>query len=67
MSVYKITFSPTGGTKKAADIFTESFSPESTYVDLVSQKRIVPGILFGRRISVLYPFRPTAGGFRILP
>lgn len=38
MSVYEITFSPTGGTKKAADIFTKSFSPESTYVDLVSQK-----------------------------
>lgn len=38
MSVYEITFSPTGGTKKAADIFTKSFSPESTYVDLASQK-----------------------------
>ncbi len=38
MSVYEITFSPTGGTKKAADIFTKSFSSESTYIDLCSQK-----------------------------
>ena len=64
MSVYEITFSPTGGTKKAADIFTKSFSPESTYIDLCSQKT---DILFSRRISVLYPFLPTAGGFLILP
>lgn len=38
MSVYEITFSPTGGTKKVSDIFTKSFDPESTYIDLSGQK-----------------------------
>lgn len=34
MSVYKITFSPTGGTQKIADLFTDAFSQESTMIDL---------------------------------
>lgn len=34
MAVYHIAFSPTGGTKKAADLFAEAFDPESTYIDL---------------------------------
>lgn len=34
MSVYNITFSPTGGTKKAADLFVNSFCPQSTCIDL---------------------------------
>lgn len=38
MSVYEIVFSPTGGTKKVSDLFTESFSSESTYIDLLDQK-----------------------------
>lgn len=38
MSVYEIVFSPTGGTKKVSDLFTESFSSESTYIDLLGQK-----------------------------
>lgn len=37
MSVYKIVFSPTGGTKKAADLFTDSFSQENTYIDLCNR------------------------------
>lgn len=37
MSVYEITFSPTGGTKRVSDVFVKSFSPENTYIDLVSQ------------------------------
>lgn len=39
MSVYEIVFSPTRGTKKAADLFTESFSSPSTYIDLLGQKK----------------------------
>lgn len=38
MSVYEITFSPTGGTKKVSDHFTRSFSRESTCIDLISQR-----------------------------
>lgn len=34
MSIYKIVFSPTGGTQKAADFFTKAFCKESVSVDL---------------------------------
>ncbi len=37
MSVYNILFSPTGGVKKAADIFTEAFCAESACIDLTQQ------------------------------
>lgn len=37
MSVYQITFSPTGGTGKVSDLFTRVFSPETTCIDLTSQ------------------------------
>lgn len=37
MSVYNLIFSPTGGTKRAADLFTRSFCTESTYIDLTSR------------------------------
>lgn len=36
MSVYKILFSPTGGTEKAADYFADAFSSETIPVDLTS-------------------------------
>lgn len=36
MSVYNIIFSPTGGTQKAADLFTEAFCPDSTCIDLTN-------------------------------
>lgn len=34
MSVYEVVFSPTGGVRKASDIFMRSFSAESSFVDL---------------------------------
>lgn len=34
MPVYNITFSPTGGTRKAADIFAKAFHSESIFIDL---------------------------------
>lgn len=39
MSVYQIVFSPTGGTKKAADIFVKSFCPQSTLIDLTDRSQ----------------------------
>lgn len=36
MSVYNITFSPTGGTQKVADLFTKSFSPDNVCLDLTN-------------------------------
>lgn len=37
MSVYKITFSPTGGTQKVADCFADAFHSESSLVDLTDR------------------------------
>ncbi len=39
MSVYQIVFSPTGATKKAADIFVKSFCPQSTLIDLTDRSQ----------------------------
>ncbi len=61
MSVYKITFSPTGGTKKTADIFTESFSPESTYIDLASRQTDCSGYFF-RPEDICIVSVPSYGG-----
>lgn len=38
MSLYEITFSPTGGTKKAADVLAELLSEECTAIDLTDRK-----------------------------
>lgn len=38
MPVYNITFSPTGGTKKVADLFTKSFCQDSTDINLVDHE-----------------------------
>lgn len=34
MELYKITFSPTGGTQKAADLLVENWEAQSISVDL---------------------------------
>lgn len=39
MSVYEITFSPTGGTKKVSDLFTKSFSGKSLWIDLTNPQQ----------------------------
>lgn len=61
MSVYEITFSPTGGTKKVADIFTEAFSGERTYVDLISQKTDYSVYSFGAE-DICIVSVPSYGG-----
>ena len=38
MSIYSITFSPTGGTKRVADILAGNFDSAFTSIDLTSQK-----------------------------
>lgn len=37
MKVYEMIFSPTGGTKKAADFFTDRFAPEHICIDLADR------------------------------
>ena len=39
MSVYSIIFSPTGGTKKVADLFVNAFAGEYTEIDLTDAFR----------------------------
>jgi len=36
MSIYQITFSPTGGTKKVSDVFTKAFRHDSIQIDLMN-------------------------------
>ena len=46
MSVYDIVFSPTGGTQKVSDLFTESFCAESTHIDLSDREQDFAGFSF---------------------
>lgn len=46
MSVYNIVFSPTGGTKKVADLFAGSFCPESTCIDLTERSKDFSALFF---------------------
>lgn len=39
MPVYNIVFSPTGGTKKIADLFATSFYPGTNYIDLTDYNK----------------------------
>lgn len=36
MSIYQITFSPTGGTQKVADVFTKAYGYDSIQIDLLN-------------------------------
>ena len=47
MSVYTITFSPTGGTKKAADRLAAAFGPEVQEIDLTARETDYSRISFG--------------------
>ena len=48
MSIYQIVFSPTGGTKKAADIFTEAFGPSYQIIDLSDRETDFSAVHFTR-------------------
>ena len=37
MKLYEITFSPTGGTKKVADMIVDRFRWESSFIDLTDR------------------------------
>ena len=38
MNVYELYFSPTGGTKKAADLLTDALAPKAAQVNLTDSK-----------------------------
>ena len=50
MKVYKMVFSPTGGTEKSADLLLKSWEEEQTAIDLLERERDFS--YFPRRMSV---------------
>lgn len=63
MSVYNITFSPTGGTKKAADLFVSSFCPKSVCIDLTDPCADFSAFSFHEEVSASYLSPPTVDWF----
>ena len=63
MKFYEICFSPTGGTKKAADILSNELSSEIHPIDLTDSK-IFPISLFLMMILLSSLYHLTAEGFR---
>ena len=61
MSVYNIVFSPTGGTKRVAEIFLKSFCTESTYIDLCDRTIDFSGFLFDKDSTCIISV-PSYGG-----
>lgn len=65
MKLYEITFSPTGGTKKAADILSPDLADEILEIDLCDRNIDFSGIALGREDIALIAV-PSYGG-RIPP
>ena len=52
MKFYNIYFSPTGGTKKVADIVAKGTNPESEEIDLIKEPDKLMNVKFEQRGSV---------------
>ncbi len=61
MAIYEITFSPTGGTAKAAELFTQSFAAEHSGIDLTDAGLRFDGFAFGPE-DVCIVAVPSYGG-----
>lgn len=61
MAFYLITFSPTGGTRRAAGLFAQSFSKESCFVDLTDRSLAFSGIAFSAQ-DICLAAVPAYGG-----
>lgn len=61
MSVYDIVFSPTGGTQKVSDLFTEPFCAESTHIDLSDREQDFAGFSFQKE-DICIVAVPSYGG-----
>lgn len=61
MKVYEMIFSPTGGTKKAAGLFMDSFCRERTYIDLTNRKADFSSFSFDRE-DICVAAVPSYGG-----
>ena len=49
MAVYAITFSPTGGTQKAANLFTQAFAEHAAEIDLTNRALNFSGFQFSEK------------------
>lgn len=61
MKIYEITFSPTGGTKKVADMLTSEWSSEIFPVDLTDSKTDLGSLAFTPEDVVVIAV-PSYGG-----
>ena len=61
MSVYDIVFSPTGGTKRVSDLFTEAFCGQSTHIDLSDLSRDFSALSFDKE-DICTVSVPSYGG-----
>lgn len=61
MAIYEVVFSPTGGTKKVADIVTNAFCEDSSFVDLSKREADFSAISF-REGDVCIAAVPSYGG-----
>lgn len=61
MSTYQIIFSPTGGTKKTANLFSKSFCPESTFIDLSDRSKDFSTLSFHAEDTCIFAV-PSYGG-----
>ena len=61
MSVYDIVFSPTGGTKKVTDLFTDAFCGQSTHIDLSDCNRDFSALSFHKE-DICIVSVPSYGG-----
>lgn len=53
MKIYNIYFSPTGGTKKVADMLGSAWREEKQEIDLSVLGKIIQGMSLKRKISAL--------------
>ena len=61
MSVYDITFSPTGGTKRVSDLFTDAFCGQGSHIDLTDHGMDFSALSF-RQEDICIVAVPSYGG-----
>lgn len=67
MELYKIAFSPTGGTQKAADLLVENWEAQSISVDLTDPNAHFSDYSLPQKMWPSLPCPPTLAGFPPLP
>lgn len=66
MKFYNIFFSPTGGTKKVANIVAKGTKLDAEKIDLIKEPDKLMKVKFGKRIYVWLLYRLTVDAFHQL-